>query len=129
VRSRGRSRNFELARLKRWKFGAKTEAMTAQQRALFQDTLAEDEASLGAGLGRSFACRNRLDADARARRRKSVRAEQSLRRSPAPVRHGDRRCGGRDQRSCTAGLECSLCLDRNFELGVKRTVGAAAAGR
>jgi len=42
--------NFELARLKRWKFGAKTEAMTAQQRALFQDTLAEDEASLQAQL-------------------------------------------------------------------------------
>ena len=42
--------NFELARLKRWKFGAKTEAMTAQQRALFQDTLAEDEASLQARL-------------------------------------------------------------------------------
>ncbi|HQC96198.1 MAG TPA: IS66 family transposase zinc-finger binding domain-containing protein, partial [Aquabacterium sp.] len=42
--------NFELARLKRWKFGAKTEAMTAQQRALFQDMLAEDEASLQAQL-------------------------------------------------------------------------------
>jgi transposase len=42
--------SFELARLKRWKFGAKTEAMTAQQRALFQDTLAEDEASLRAQL-------------------------------------------------------------------------------
>ncbi len=42
--------NFELARLKRWKFGAKTEAMTAEQRLLFQDTLAEDEASLQAQL-------------------------------------------------------------------------------
>lgn len=42
--------NFELARLKRWKFGAKTEAMTAQQRALFQDTMVEDEASLRARL-------------------------------------------------------------------------------
>ena len=42
--------NFELARLKRWKFGTKTEGMTAQQRALFQDTLAEDEASLKAQL-------------------------------------------------------------------------------
>ena len=42
--------NFELARLKRWKFGAKTEAMNAQQRALFQDTLFEDEASLQAQL-------------------------------------------------------------------------------
>ena len=42
--------NLELARLKRWKFGAKTEAMTAQQRALFAETLAEDEASLQAQL-------------------------------------------------------------------------------
>jgi transposase len=42
--------NFELARLKRWKFGAKTEAMTSAQRALFQDMVAEDEASLQAQL-------------------------------------------------------------------------------
>ncbi len=42
--------NVELARLKRWKFGAKTEAMTADQRRLFEDTLAEDEASLRAQL-------------------------------------------------------------------------------
>ncbi len=42
--------NFELARLKRWKFGAKSEAMTAEQRRLFEDTLAEDEASLRAQL-------------------------------------------------------------------------------
>lgn len=42
--------NFELARLKRWRFGAKTEAMTARQRALFQDSLAEDKASLQAKL-------------------------------------------------------------------------------
>ncbi|MEJ8852763.1 IS66 family transposase [Variovorax rhizosphaerae] len=42
--------NLELARLKRWKFGARTEAMTAQQRALFAETLAEDEASLQAQL-------------------------------------------------------------------------------
>jgi transposase len=41
---------FELARLKRWKFGAKTEAMSAEQRQLFQETLAEDEASLLAQL-------------------------------------------------------------------------------
>jgi len=37
---------FELARLKSWKFGAKTEAMSAEQRRLFEETLAEDEASL-----------------------------------------------------------------------------------
>ena len=42
--------NLELARLKRWKFGAKTEAMTAQQRALFAETIIEDEASLQAQL-------------------------------------------------------------------------------
>ena len=34
---------IELARLNRWKFGVKTEAMTAQQRALFAETLVEDE--------------------------------------------------------------------------------------
>ncbi len=41
---------FELARLKRWKFGASSEAMDAQQRALFEETMAEDEASLQAQL-------------------------------------------------------------------------------
>jgi len=41
---------FGLARLKRWKFGAKTEAMTVEQRRLFEETLAEDEASLSAQL-------------------------------------------------------------------------------
>jgi len=41
---------FELARLKRWKFGAKTEAMSAEQRRLFEETLAEDEAGLQAQL-------------------------------------------------------------------------------
>ncbi len=41
---------FELARLKRWKFGAKTEAMSADQRRLFEETLSEDEAGLQAQL-------------------------------------------------------------------------------
>ncbi len=41
---------FELARLKAWKFGAKTEAMNAQQRQMFEDTLAEDQADLEAQL-------------------------------------------------------------------------------
>ncbi len=41
---------FELTRLKRWKYGAKSEAMTAEQRQLFQDTLLEDEADLEAQL-------------------------------------------------------------------------------
>jgi transposase len=42
--------NFELARLRRWQFDAKTEAMTAKQRLLFAEALAEDEASLRAKL-------------------------------------------------------------------------------
>ena len=41
---------FELARLKAWKFGAKTEAMNAEQRQMFEETLAEDEADLQAQL-------------------------------------------------------------------------------
>jgi transposase len=41
---------FELARLKAWKFAAKTEHMNAEQRQLFEETLAADEASLEAQL-------------------------------------------------------------------------------
>jgi transposase len=41
---------FQLAQLKAWKFGAKTEAMSAEQRRLFEETLVEDEASLQAQL-------------------------------------------------------------------------------
>ena len=41
---------FELARLKRLKFGVRTEAMTGDQRCLFEETLAEDEANLQARI-------------------------------------------------------------------------------
>jgi len=41
---------FQLARLKAWKFGAKTERMNAEQRSLFEETLAADQASLEAQL-------------------------------------------------------------------------------
>ena len=41
---------FQLARLKAWKFGAKTEAMNAEQREIFEETLAADQASLQAQL-------------------------------------------------------------------------------
>lgn len=41
---------FELARFKRWKFGARTESMSAEQRRLFEETLVEDEAALHAAL-------------------------------------------------------------------------------
>ena len=41
---------FQLMRLKAWKFGAKTERMNAEQRSIFEETLAADEASLQAQL-------------------------------------------------------------------------------
>ena len=41
---------FQLARLKAWKFGAKTERMNAEQRDIFEETLAADQASLEAQL-------------------------------------------------------------------------------
>ena len=41
---------FQLARLKAWKFGAKTERMNAEQREIFEETVAADQASLEAQL-------------------------------------------------------------------------------
>ena len=41
---------FELARLKAWRFGAKTERMNAEQREIFEETFAADQASLEAQL-------------------------------------------------------------------------------
>jgi transposase len=41
---------FELARLKAWKFAARTERMSAVQRQMFEETAAEDEADLEAQL-------------------------------------------------------------------------------
>ena len=41
---------FELRRLKAWRFGAKTECMNAEQRQLFEETLAADQADLEAQL-------------------------------------------------------------------------------
>ena len=41
---------FELARLKAWRFGAKTEAMNAEQRQMFDEAMVEDQASLEAQL-------------------------------------------------------------------------------
>ncbi|MCR5864073.1 hypothetical protein [Aquincola sp. J276] len=48
--------NFKLAQMRRWQFDAKTEAMTAAQRLLFAEALAEDEASLRAKLAELQRC-------------------------------------------------------------------------
>ncbi|MEB0113693.1 IS66 family transposase [Variovorax sp. RTB1] len=67
---------FQLARLKAWKFGAKTEAMNAEQRRLFEETLAEDEASLQAQLeqarGETSTPREDSAASSRAPRRRPL---------------------------------------------------------
>ena len=44
------SLTFQLAKLKAWRFGAKTEAMNAEQRDIFEETFAADQASLEAQL-------------------------------------------------------------------------------
>ncbi|WP_026096520.1 IS66 family transposase [Ideonella sp. B508-1] len=41
---------FQLAQFKAWKFGARTEAMNAEQRHLFEEAAAEDEADLEAQI-------------------------------------------------------------------------------
>ena len=41
---------FQLARLKAWRFGARTERMNAEQREIFEETFAADHASLQAEL-------------------------------------------------------------------------------
>jgi transposase len=64
---------FELARLKRWKYGAKSEAMDAEQRQMFQDTLLEDEADLEAQLAALRAALPETPAAAKAPRRRPRR--------------------------------------------------------
>ena len=66
---------FELARLKAWKFGAKSERMTAEQRELFAETLAADQASLEEQLAALQAAANPTPASSEpAPKRKPKRA-------------------------------------------------------
>jgi len=55
---------FQLARLKAWKFGAKTERMNAEQRSIFEEALAADEASLEAQLAALQAAAPAVDTSA-----------------------------------------------------------------
>ena len=75
---------FELARLKAWKFGAKTEAMNAEQRRLFEETLAEDEASLQAQLAAAAGRRRRDGATAATNDATRKPRRQAAARAPAP---------------------------------------------
>ena len=69
---------FELARHKAWRFGAKTERMNAEQRQMFDATLAEDQASLEAQLQALKGERAQTDAPA------SDKAKRPPRRQPLP---------------------------------------------
>lgn len=70
--------SFELARFKRWKFGAKTEAMSAEQRRLFEETCAEDEAALQAQIDQ---LRGRQEEPAQG---KGEKPKRKPRREPLP---------------------------------------------
>lgn len=74
--------NFELARLKRWTYGAKSEAMNADQRRLFEETLAEDEAALREQLER---LRREAEAAAAAAGARPKAAPRKPRRNPLPA--------------------------------------------
>ena len=93
---------FELARLKAWKFGAKTETMTAEQRRLLEETVAEDEAALQAQLDALQGKTTPAGADTerrKPRRKPWPRADVFGPRTcaelvrPAPIDRSTRRCG------------------------------------
>ncbi|MBN8748045.1 MAG: IS66 family transposase [Variovorax sp.] len=65
---------FELARFRRWKFGAKTEAMSAEQRRLFEETCAEDEAALRAKIDQARSAQPAAEGDDNKTKRKPSRA-------------------------------------------------------
>ena len=90
---------FELTRLKRWKYGAKSEAMTADQRQMFQDTLLEDEADLEAQLAALQAALPKTQALPQGTA--SAPAPPGTARSPAPVVHHHE---PEDTNCTTAGL-------------------------
>jgi transposase len=73
---------FKLARLKAWKFGARTEAMNAEQRRMFENTVAEDEADLEAQLAaqRALAEQDRLPASDNKRKPHRQALPEHLRR-------------------------------------------------
>jgi transposase len=64
---------LQLAQFKAWKFGARTEAMSAEQRRLFEEAAAEDEADLEAQLA-ALKAQGQQDAHPAEARRKPRRA-------------------------------------------------------
>jgi len=83
---------FELARLKAWKFAAKTEAMTAEQRRLFEETVAEDEAALQAQLDALQGKTTSAPSDTECRRPRRQPLPSNLRRVEHPHEPQDTHC-------------------------------------
>ncbi|MGJ7531465.1 IS66 family transposase [Variovorax sp. GB1P17] len=87
---------FELARLKAWKFDARTEAMNAEQRRLFEETMAEDEASLQAQLeqlqSKSPAKEAKEEGDKPPRKPRRQKLPEHLRRVDHPHEPDDTNC-------------------------------------
>ena len=106
---------FELTRLKRWKFGAKSEAMTAEQRQMFQDTLLEDEADLEAQLAALQAAlpKTQPKPKAAARRPRREALPEHLRRVEHPHDPEDTTCAtpGCGQPMTRVGEDVSERLD------------------
>lgn len=85
---------FELARLRRVQFGARAEAMSAQQRTLFEENLASDQAEVEAHI-------DALQPQARAPRAKSGRQPLPEHLPRIEHRHAPERC---DCGQCGAAL-------------------------
>jgi transposase len=87
---------FELARLKAWKFDARTEAMSAEQRRLFEEMMAEDEASLQAQLeqlqSKSPAKEAKEEGDKPPRKPRRQKLPEHLRRVDHPHEPDDMNC-------------------------------------
>jgi transposase len=82
---------FELARLKALKFGAKTEAMDAEQRRLFEETLAEDEAGLRAQLEALQNAKAAAEAAAAGQDKQAPKRKPKRQPLPAHLRREDHR--------------------------------------
>lgn len=91
---------FQLARLKAWKFGAKTERMNAGQREIFEETLAADQASLEAQL----AALQQASPTGRAAPEQQPRRQPKREALPPHLPRVDRRVEPEDTRCPT--LEC-----------------------
>lgn len=79
---------FELARLKAWKFGARTERMNAEQRQMFEETAAEDEARPAGPTGGVARCI--CSPRTTSRRQQAPAAPPAITRTVAPCRASPR---------------------------------------